>query len=66
MRSPLALGTFEGWELAGGFKDLSTTVELGQASNAMRRASPTLDCSFDTAKCERDSTPGMKCLDLDF
>lgn len=39
MRSPLAMGTFEGQQLAGGFNDLSTTVELGQASNAMRRAS---------------------------
>lgn len=35
-------GHVEGQKLAGGFKDLSTTVELGQASNAMRRASSTL------------------------
>ena len=42
MRSPLAMGMFEGQDLEDGFNDLSTTVELGQASNAMRRASSTL------------------------
>lgn len=45
MRSPLALGVFEGQELAGGFNDLSTTVDLGQASNAMRRASSNFQTS---------------------
>lgn len=60
MRSPLALGTFERQELADGFNDLSTTVELGQASNAMRRASSTL-LLFNTANATMIDMLELQC-----